>query len=713
MPLENLNENIRLELIRTRKNAGMTQMDVAAKSEIFGVGRLLDQNAVVRIEKQPLAMDFIKLLAYLSAVGMSIEAFYELLNKCAYEDESNTVKIRPRDEITKKQSVLILETLMKVRALIETLPERHQAVLSMDAFNRIESYLTKTKLIIGFIGGTNAGKSTLINVIIGQPLLPTSMSATTRMLSLVMHVSDKPSYIIGSVAVFKKGFHPMMLFDEAAIKQYLIAQGDKSILSGHRIDTEAYIAVVFAEADVLNHVWLLDTPGDLENHSDTEMVISSAALIDGVVFMSDMNDFLKPNEWGLMANVMRLKPAISSDSPFDHLLLVPSQCDSKTEIEAVTKTGVSRIEGLQEQLDTLVFSSWMEGKYVDHFPTSEQLIARIQPFGREHHTLRTQTLSKIQELAKYLMPHKESELVATVEYEIKNNLKSNLIRTLESLEFVKLQGDKRADSIKELELKVADASKAVTDNFHDLLDALDGNKKADIKAMKAYFEDITSQAGLTDIIEEMYPDQKDAQEEIGNYVGQLLIIEMAKIFKQRGATISDAIIGFLDEWNNLMDKSNHYSYSIFKGGFYGLSNIGALAFCPSLNEVNVTENMILGAKALGTPITNGVTLANNIGSITYRHVGGGSWQSYLAKKTANVIRNEDLWKTIEPLMVNFWDGTEQAITNGLKSLNVSAQDAVSYAKSSGDLNLSNYDDKVDDHISKIKQALELLTHNKL
>jgi hypothetical protein len=536
-----------------------------------------------------------------------------------------------------------------------------------------------------------------------------------------MHVSDKPSHIVGSVAVFKKGFHPLMVFDETLVKQYLIAQGDKSILLKRDtpvIESENYIAIVFAEADILNHVWLLDTAGDLENSIDTEMALSSAELVDGAVFMSDMHDFLKPNEWGLMANIIRLKPPLASETPTNHLLLIQSQCDSDVDIETVKKVGESAINRTQKQFDTVVFSSWGENPL-----TSKQLITRIQPFGRENNVLRTQTLSTIQELAKYLISHKENELVATIKREIEI-LNSNLLLSLNSLQEMKTHSDDRLNKIKHLETKFNQASKVTIEHFHKLLDECDSSKKADIKAMKVYFDDTTSQIGLTKIIEEMYLNHKEAQAEIGNYIGQLLIIKMENIFKNSGEQISKKVSYFLDEWDTSMNNTtyHHYSYSIFKDGFYGLSNIGAFAFCPFLKnssplftkgipEPNVaegiTENMMIGAKVLGSPIANGITLATTIGYITYRFVGG-SWQSNLAKKTANVVRNEDVWGKIEPLIVNFWDGTEKAISHGLNSLMLSTKDQIDSEKYKGSHNLRE-PSQIDGDILTIEQAIKLLS----
>lgn len=691
MSLENLNENIRLYLIKTRKNAGLSQADVAAKSEIWGAGGLLDQNAVVRLEKQPLAMDFIKLSAYLRVLGISVEEFYGLLHRYAYETE-NDVKIRIREGLGEKPALAMFKKFNVIEQLIQTLPAYTHAAFEAENFKNFEIHLTKSKPTMGFFGGSNSGKSSFINLLIGHSLLPTSISVTTRVITVLMHLTEKPAHITNDVAVFKKGFHPLMIFNESMMQSYLVAQGDKSLLSSV-VQNEAYIAVVFVEAELLKHVWLIDTAGDLNNERDTGMAFYSASFTDGVVFMSDEQDFLKPNEWGLMTNLLRLKPPKhSSLNPVDHFLLLASQCRYDADMEVVTEKAKQRLNVAQAQLGNLVFSSWRSDSDT---PSLWQefifghLLKRIQPFGLENANLRKDTLLKIEALAKYLIPIKEKELVSFGQEIAKGRLKNTLTDTLELLESLQSHQDS-----KDLHMKVKQATDICKNKFYALIDTFEDRKKADVKALKTYFDNVTSQTELTQILEELYPndeDQKTAQSEIGNYICQLLIMEIVKTFTKQGQQISKEVHALLSEWHHLTPKIPLPAYDIFQNSLDDLPNVGA--FEAQYQEEDIND----GIKQLSEPLTNAIILANTIGFITYRYVGG-SWHSNLAKKIANVIRTEDIWENLKPLIINFWDDTEHAMTTGLAAI-ITASESMRFDESN---NL-----RCDD-ISNVKKALGLL-----
>ncbi|HEA1464561.1 TPA: helix-turn-helix domain-containing protein, partial [Escherichia coli] len=87
MKHDELNERLRTFLISSRENAGLSQSDVAARSEVFGIGRTLDQRAVSRIESQPMNADAIKIAGYLSAVGIQPSKYYEILTEYTYKED--------------------------------------------------------------------------------------------------------------------------------------------------------------------------------------------------------------------------------------------------------------------------------------------------------------------------------------------------------------------------------------------------------------------------------------------------------------------------------------------------------------------------------------------------------------------------------------------------------------------------------------------------
>ncbi|ENM6584238.1 helix-turn-helix transcriptional regulator, partial [Vibrio alginolyticus] len=102
MSNENINKQLIEFLIGSRTEAGLSQEDVAARSDIYGMGRTLDQRAVSRIEKQPLKADAIKMAGYLNAIGMEPNRFYEFLNQITYKKEDISMSIITTTEVATK-----------------------------------------------------------------------------------------------------------------------------------------------------------------------------------------------------------------------------------------------------------------------------------------------------------------------------------------------------------------------------------------------------------------------------------------------------------------------------------------------------------------------------------------------------------------------------------------------------------------------------------
>ena len=161
--------------------------------------------------------------------------------------------------------------------------------------------------MIGFFGHFDVGKSTLVNTVINQNVLPARYTPATCLINLVAHVEDRPSSISGTVAVFRKDFNSYMLHDSDHVAQHLIEEGNISLLNRlgvHNYDentvNEAYVAMVFSTADILRHVWLLDTPGDLNStdDSDTKKAFGSVELADGIVFVFQSCGFFQGKRSG-------------------------------------------------------------------------------------------------------------------------------------------------------------------------------------------------------------------------------------------------------------------------------------------------------------------------------------------------------------------------------------------------------------------------------
>ena len=315
----------------------------------------------------------------------------------------------------------------EVRSIVKDLTYGPLQQLKLDnLFEEVEIFLKsfKKKPVIGFFGHFDVGKSTLVNTVINQNVLPARYTPATCLINLVAHVEDRPSSISGTVAVFRKDFNSYMLHDSDHVAQHLIEEGNISLLNRlgvHNYDentvNEAYVAMVFSAADILRHVWLLDTPGDLNStdDSDTKKAFGSVELADGIVFVSSHAGFFKESDLGIAVNVIRLRPPAKPDEITNHLLFVQSHCHSEISTEEVLDVGRLTFRRIKRQLDDLLFNPWKDDGYIESVPSEEELIARVQPFWRENEDFRTQTLAKINNMAEYLVANHEKVVADNIE----------------------------------------------------------------------------------------------------------------------------------------------------------------------------------------------------------------------------------------------------------------------------------------------------------
>ena len=170
MEHQEINERLKEFLISSRENSGLSQKDVAARSEVFGIGKTLDQRTVSRIEKQPMNADAIKIAGYLSAVGIQPNKYYELLTEYTYkEDDFIMSKVSESSIKDKVKSAKGLISSVKGHVAsydhdyinASGLTEKiEQLEIVVDGLNR--------KPVIGCFGHFDAGKSTLLNTIINK-----------------------------------------------------------------------------------------------------------------------------------------------------------------------------------------------------------------------------------------------------------------------------------------------------------------------------------------------------------------------------------------------------------------------------------------------------------------------------------------------------------------------------------------------------------------
>lgn len=746
--LNNLNEYLKEFLVSHREKANLSQSDVAARSEVFGIGRTLDQRAVSRIEKNPINADAVKIAGYLSAVGIPTNKYHEMLTKYTHS-EDNLIMSKFNENTIKSTIEHTKELISSIKLSVENYNHKYiDSIEISKKINQLEVVIDglNKKPIIGCFGGFDAGKSTLINTIINQALLPASYQPTTSIINLVMHESDKPKTISGNVAVFKKGFKPYMIHSDLDINEYLLKEGGIDILETlgiHNYESnsfhDAYMAIIFSDSEILRSVWLMDTPGDFNNSEDSDKALGSIEFADGIVFVSNQAGFLKDNDLGFASNIIRNRPSIDKNNPLGHLLFIQSHCHSEISKSDVDKVGVITFKRIEKQLNNLIFNSWLDDGFISELPNSINFIKRVQPFWRENKEYRIDTLNKISEMASFLTLNQESiikQKISDINKTI-NDLMQNEIYILENKKVGSLN---RINEINEKSAIFRKESTSLKEDFNSLIDSCESYKKQDLMLMKKIYENNTSSEGLEKIIREIFDNKKDAEAGIGNYIGQFLSIKLESTLKSSSKEISAKLDNLISRWQCFIPKisvpinneisglgeiSGFNSQAAFIGGIAGLGSLGAMALYVSTIASNLGAYILVGnvagwlvslgvisnvtvltsfVAAIGGPITIGIALALGLGYMIYR-LFGGSWESSLADKVAEAIQKKQFFNNIENIIKKYWDDTAKGMKLGLNELidksNVYIDGLEADAKIS-------YDEKeIDNAISLLKETINI------
>lgn len=756
MKHDELNERLRTFLISSREKAKLSQSDVADRSEVFGIGRTLDQRAVSRIESQPMSAEAIKIAGYLSAVGIQPSKYYEILTEYTYKEDDYIMSVLGEQTIKNKVE--------KAKTLIASVKEsidsyNHEYIDSVGLVNKVNQLETvvdglNRKPVIGCFGHFDAGKSTLINTVINQSLLPTKYQPATCVVNLLMHESDKPETISGSVAVFKKGFKPHMVHSPVDVDKYLIEQGGSDILErlgvhNHEDDllNEAYIAIVFSDSEILRSVWLLDTPGDLNSsdESDTEKALGGVELADGVIFVSNHTGFFKDSDLGFASNIIRQRPPVDKEKPFDHLIFIQSHCHSEISKSDVESVGRITFKRTKKQLDNLIFTPWMEDGFISDMPDSADLTTRVQPFWRENNEYRSDTLRKITEMASFLTVN-QSSIVDKYISNILKSIENLLLSEVDHLNNKKSESFERIKEVNEKDARFRELSTQLIKDFNSLIESCNEHKKHDLEVMNIYYKYNTSVEGLEELINDTYSDKKEAQSELGNYYGQLLTAKLESTLKSSGKAVSTELDSLLLRWQEAApsisiagvdtqinglgrEVSAFNSRAAFVGGLAGLGSLGAMALYVSTIASNLGAYILVGqaagvlvslglvgsvttvtsfVAAIGGPITIGIALAAALGYLIYR-LAGGSWQKSLAKKAAEAIRKESVFDDIEKAVTDFWRSTSKALKAGLDELIVKTDEYIEKLKS--DAKVEYNVEELDVCISRIDFTISIVKSN--
>ncbi len=133
------------------------------------------------------------------------------------------------------------------------------------------------------LGEFNHGKSTFVNALLGQDVLPTGITPTTASINHVVHAAAPTARVVLTSGESK-------YLDPGQLKEWVTVAG------GHASEV-AYVELGFPSDLLNNNVVLVDTPGvnDL-NEQRAEVTYGYVPRADAVVFLLDAGQALKDSE---------------------------------------------------------------------------------------------------------------------------------------------------------------------------------------------------------------------------------------------------------------------------------------------------------------------------------------------------------------------------------------------------------------------------------
>lgn len=244
-----------------------------------------------------------------------------------------------------------------------------QFLLGNRSYIESESLLTLLKKMVrkprvAFVGRSDAGKSTLINTLLGSNTLPVSWTPTTSIIVYVKHVKEKPSYIKGDVAIFHADennelWDDTKLSEREYTESFLIATGDYSLLKDYGArqgskyeETNAVSAVMFVDSDILENCDLVDLPGYGTGDRDADdSLLAKMKGTDILVYMSAANQFMQAGDFTWLQNELPNLASIALNNkslrPLSNLYVVASQAHiinngSMVQLNRILDEGVCR-----------------------------------------------------------------------------------------------------------------------------------------------------------------------------------------------------------------------------------------------------------------------------------------------------------------------------------------------------------------------------------
>lgn len=569
--------------------------------------------------------------------------------------------------------------------------------------------LAVAKPLIGLLGPSDAGKSTLINSITGLDLMLSQWTPTTAAAVYLKHVQDKPSWMgTNEVCIFRaeskeKGWNYRFLDNEAYCQKHSMEIGRADLLKKYcnrnesKLYKEVDAAVVFADADILLGCDLVDLPGfGTEDLNDTVKSQRAREQVDAVIFMCQSNGFFSKHSDVLFLKdtLLHLPVADHAAMPFlSNLLIVASQAHIvKDSLASVLQRGA---DVLSQQLSEDVIRHYYE---VDKAVFDRRLCERFFTYSLDNEMLRKDFEAELQRLLTNFFPNVKRAQMKDELFRVKEGL-VNDFQAMEQTAHMVLTHREEAKREYEEKLALKDAKYAeIRSARENLLVYIEKTRTTNILELRLWEKETITEDTIIGIINEKKYDKKRAKEYLVSNVVDLYVAKMQELLKDSAQEFNQMLTQFFDTVHRTAEEVSKVSVGnvdipfdfkgALAGGIAGASVLGGLGLWAAtvgnlggyilvakgvslLSAIGISVGGTAAAASfvalIGGPITIGLALALGIFTAV-KFIFGDGWKKSLAKNVAKSMDKEQVLGQYEQAVNRFWNESRTALNEVVESV---------------------------------------------
>lgn len=329
------------DLRRLRERIDMTQQEMA---ERLGTTKVTISNWEAAPEK--LSMD--KLQQYLEIVGAEISDFET-------KSRGNSMNIKVNTEMMKFRTDLIT-AFKQLSKSVSYITKDGKSTKSFEGiYNSTMSDLRKLqfesrKIRVLIVGPSDSGKSTFINKMLGEDVLPAHWTPATSLAIKILHSSEKPEWMTGNtiivkndLSVDKEPVESWNLREKSYYDSHVQLEGGRDIVreygerEGKNYDSSHVaeeIIFTYVDSEILNTIEIWDTPGtaagdDDASEMDEQISTDARNNADAVIYLMQANSFMHKQDFQLLRRDIEKLPKRFNGKlgGYSNLFVVASQAD--------------------------------------------------------------------------------------------------------------------------------------------------------------------------------------------------------------------------------------------------------------------------------------------------------------------------------------------------------------------------------------------------